>query len=547
MKRLFLPVLFMAEFRTNPYLQNPASDAMTITWFTDTAEPATLTVEGVGTFTSTPVVATALEYQTSELENLATGERPSLPYKHSIRVEGLDANTTYNYTVNLGENEFEANFKTAPDGNETVRFVVYADSETEPESSEKKRDWSPTDAERPAWIEQDSNGRDLYLLNQTDGYRENIRAMADFNPDFIALAGDLVESGGEQRDWDEFWRHNAGGVTVQDRLTGEYLEEGIASTTPILPALGNHENYGGPGELGGYDGIIDVEDGSEVPATDFSTDKYLEYFEVPSNGAVDEPATPEDEGKHDGRYYRVDYGKVTIITLDSSDGEPNESEQDTNFLIQPEANAPDFNPGSRQYQWAREQLADAHAAGQTIFVQFHHAPYSVEPHGFIAGHAAQGERQSGVPMRVYSPLFEEFGVLAVFSGHDEMYEHSVVNGVHYYDTGIGGDGLRGPVDELENPFQTFLAHNDAPEVWVDTDGDGAVDTLTEGGKHYGHLQVEVTFNADGSLNEATFTPVYVLPQTDSVGNVIGYETRTYNDKNNPRSPSAKPGSLQTVV
>ena len=523
----------MTAFRTQPYLQNPASDAMTITWFTDTGDSNRLSLPGIGDFDSTPILATALEYQTGELVNLVDGDRPSLPYKHSIRVTGLSANTRYDYSVALapegnGDNIFNATLTTAPSGPETVRFAVYADSETEPESSHRRRVWTNPGTIRPGWIEQDSNGQELYLLNQTDGYRENLAAIAQFNPDFVLVAGDLVESGGEQRDWDEFWRHNAGGVTVQDSVAGNHGTTYLANHIPILPALGNHENFGGPGSFGAYNREILVEGLGNVSATDFATDKYLSYFEVPSNGPVDHAETPENESKHDGRYYRLDYGKVTLITLDSSDGEGQQSNQDTNFFIQPEANAPDFNPGSRQFQWAQFQLDDAQAAGQTIFVQFHHAPFSSGPHGLPM---IFGDPQSAVPMQVYAPLFEQHGVTAVFSGHDEMYEHSVVNGVHYYDIGIGGDGLRSPLStSLSNPYQTFIAHADSPEVWVDSDGDGNIDQLLDGGKHYGHLQVEALFHGNGSLKQATFSPTYILPQTNLLGDVVGFETRTYNDE-----------------
>ena len=63
-------------------------------------------------------------------------------------------------------------------------------------------------------------------------------------------------------------------------------------------------------------------------------------------------------------------------------------------------------------------------------------------------------------MRALTPLFMRYGVDAVFAGHDEMYEHSLIrdgvehlpNGdgktrpheLHVYDVGIAGDGLRGP-------------------------------------------------------------------------------------------------------
>ena len=63
----------------------------------------------------------------------------------------------------------------------------------------------------------------------------------------------------------------------------------------------------------------------------------------------------------------------------------------------------------------------------------------VSPPGTGAGQ----DMQSGQPLRLLTPLLADYGVKAVFSGHDEMYEHAIVDGIHFYDIGIGGDGLRG--------------------------------------------------------------------------------------------------------
>jgi predicted phosphodiesterase len=41
------------------------------------------------------------------------------------------------------------------------------------------------------------------------------------------------------------------------------------------------------------------------------------------------------------------------------------------------------------------------------------------------------------------PLFEEYHVDIVFSGHDHDYERSVKNGIYYIVTGGGGASLRG--------------------------------------------------------------------------------------------------------
>lgn len=477
-----------AEFRVEPYLQNPAPDAMTVVWLSNSDAPGTLSLAAHGPnggtlqWTSTPVLADSLGYHPSE-PGAAAGTLPGVPgvpYLHRVRVTGLAAGTAYDYTVTQGDATRTARLTTAPTIDTSIRFMVYADSETEPESTGKFADWpDPTGA---------TSGR-KYLADQTAGYQANLAAMASRSPHFIAVAGDLVESGGEQRDWDEFWRHNAGDLGR------------IASSVPIVAAIGNHENYGGPGALGGYSDAAAVR----------GIAKFKTYFETPANAAAN-PA-------HHGRYHRLDYGPVTLITLDTSKGSPHQSASDTNWhLANADGAAPDFNPGSPQYQWLETQLADARDRGSKfIFVQFHHAPYSVGPHG----QTPAVDKQSGLPVRVLTPLFKQYGVSAVFAGHDEMYERSLVDGIHFYDVGIGGDGLRGPVPGVDNPHQLFLAHTHAPEVWD-------ANILQSGGKHYGHLEVNVFADPDGTW-KAQLLPVYLFPVMNEQGQVIDWQRHLYED------------------
>ena len=126
-----------------------------------------------------------------------------------------------------------------------------------------------------------------------------------------------------------------------------------------------------------------------------------------------------------------------------------------------------------------------------------------------------------------------YGVDAVFSGHDEMFERSELHGnertidglesphvIHFYDVGIGGDGLRGPQTGLHNPHQAFLAHTHAPEVWQDS-------VLIDGGKHYGHLEVDILPARDGRW-QAVMKPVTCSPY--SIHNTITFsERRLYDD------------------
>ncbi|WP_166350337.1 purple acid phosphatase family protein [Phytoactinopolyspora limicola] len=551
------------EFRVNPYLQNPSTTSMTITWFTSTGEPGDLVVRGPGLrgaarYVTEPEHLPALDYTPAELEQHIEGLEPGSwlhqggNYKHSVDVTGLQPGRHYVYTVRSGADRFHAHFTTAPspDRWSRIRFVALADSETEPLGRVQRREWAPgslADDGQPrpsadaggTWDQTFgttilSQVRTLrYMLTEDAGYRENLRVIDERRPDFVVMPGDLVQGGGYQPGWDEFFRHNAG-----EHASG-------LSYRPILPAIGNWENFGALN--GGYGTAAD-----RSPVVR-SRAKYHAYFDSPDNGTE----------AHRDNYYRVDYGPVTVITLDSSNGEPDDHPSnypagekatgqeyrgpgtDTqNNYTRAEYEAAggtdlaDLNPGSVQWNWAEEQLAAARDEGQIVFVQFHHAPFSSGEHGLPMYHELTSG-QGGTPMRQYHDMFAEYGVVAVLSGHSEMFERSFVDdgagsGVHYYDVGVAGDGLRGErragpslTDPLlrYNPYRQWTADQDAPERWEYVDG---TLTLVDGGKHYGHLEVNVQRLRDGA--RVTFTPVYVFPIFDADYELVRTERREYGDE-----------------
>ncbi len=144
------------------------------------------------------------------------------------------------------------------------------------------------------------------------------------------------------------------------------------------------------------------------------------------------------------------------------------------------------------------------------------------------------DEQSGVPVRRLTPLFMQYGVDALIAGHDEMWERSSLTGtevladgsershtLHVLDVGIAGDGLRGPQAGLSNPHQRFLAHTDAPEQWQNG-------VLVAGGKHYGHLEIDVLPTGAGAW-QAVLKPVHVFPLLDGANALLGVERRLYDD------------------
>jgi acid phosphatase type 7 len=159
--------------------------------------------------------------------------------------------------------------------------------------------------------------------------------------------------------------------------------------TPLFTAPGNHE----------------YESSGAQP--------YLDNFYVTANN-------PE----HTEFYYSFDWGPVHFVSLDSSCAIGYPGPCDPN----------------RQMAWFEDDIAATAQPWKVVF--FHHPPWS------------SGEHGSDLEMRRdYGPLFEEYGVDLVLTGHDHNYERSLpmkgdvvapagTRGVVYVVVGSGGASLR---------------------------------------------------------------------------------------------------------
>jgi predicted phosphodiesterase len=167
------------------------------------------------------------------------------------------------------------------------------------------------------------------------------------------------------------------------------IEGRLIRDNAYYPTLGNHDRQG----------------------RGRTADTYRAYFAVPDNGG---------DG---GRYYAFSYATARVLVLDSNE---------YSFAL------------TDQTAWLERELIAARQdpAVKHVFCVMHHPPYSVSLHG---GDRDLRER--------WVPLFEKYGVTAVFSGHDHVYERAEANGLHYFVSGGAGAPLyprrpkSNPVDE----------------------------------------------------------------------------------------------------
>jgi 3',5'-cyclic AMP phosphodiesterase CpdA len=155
------------------------------------------------------------------------------------------------------------------------------------------------------------------------------------------------------------------------------IEQRLMRDNVFFPAIGNHDRQG----------------------RGRTADSYRAFFSVPDNGADTE------------RYYAFSYAAARVLVLDSNE---------YSFAL------------TDQTAWLERELIAARQDPRVrhVFVVMHHPPYSISLHG---GNRELRER--------WTPLFERYGVSAVFSGHDHVYERAEHEGLHYFVTGGGGAPL----------------------------------------------------------------------------------------------------------
>jgi predicted phosphodiesterase len=218
-----------------------------------------------------------------------------------------------------------------------------------------------------------------FLLNLSLVYGQRFAIVSDIHGSFPATqsVSTLVKS------WNPDFiitcgDNNYASVNAIDSQVGQYYHEFMAPYTGFF-GLGDTVNRFYTG-LGNHD----VESGGIT--------SYLPYVNLLGNE----------------RYYDFVKGYVHFFCINSNIDEP-DGTTDTSI----------------QAQWLQTQLANSTSLYNLVY--FHHPPYSS---GLVHGNTAYMQWP-----------FKQWGAIAVFSGHDHIYERLNIGGLPYFICGTGGGPL----------------------------------------------------------------------------------------------------------
>ena len=233
------------------------------------------------------------------------------------------------------------------------------------------------------------------------------------SPDFIVTAGDnnYSNAAAGHLDWDrQVGTHY--GEYIPGRVD-DYYELQTGENLRFFPSVGNH----------------DVTDGSDG----FSDRSgYLDYFHANPGGT---PRLPAGHHAQESSYYDVRMGDVHLFALDSQ------------AIVEGVG-------GTDQLEWLDGVVENSDATWKFAF--FHHSPFSSSSHG---SHEAM------------QMPFADWGIDAVFSAHDHVYERFEL-ATNFFVVGTGGRNLYPFRSEIVAGSKARFNDNSGA-LFVSLDGDVA--------------------------------------------------------------------------
>ncbi len=283
-----------------------------------------------------------------------------------VLLSGLEADTTYYYSVGgAGVADAAHSFHTAPAHGEL-----------------------PADGNTRIWIVGDSgtaSSGSPAAGEVREGFETFVKNHGNEPADLFLMLGDNAYNQGTD-------------IEHQKAIFDVYTK--LLATTPLWPTIGNHEmgSFGSAVSTSpnDYKIIGNGSSGGPDPAPD-SPMPYLNIFTLPTNGEIGGLPSGTEQ------YYSFDHANVHIVSLDS------------------QLSMRDSDGRAAMLQWLNDDLT-ANNLDWTIVI-FHHPPYTKGSHD-------SDKNLGGIDQPIFAireeftPIFEQYGVDLVYSGHSHIYERS---------------------------------------------------------------------------------------------------------------------------
>ncbi len=488
----------MPQLLTDPFLQLPTANSVRVVWFTEFAGDHHIVAYGKGlkhqTFATTTVLTRLREDADSWVgASGKAGDRYPTPtprpiWRHEAEIKPLKPGERVPYRVisetKQGQRVTSQVFSLAasPPAGQPLKILLTSDHQLKP----------------------------MVAANLQ-------QVAATVGPvDAVFFAGDLVNVPDRASEWFDDNRGGAFFPALQGRAnygleqqgnTTHYHGAPILQFAPIFPAIGNHEVMGRfslTADLNSQfsdaiprwaaakiyqpqPGQSDTPPHQWLQDNSFNTITYEEIFSL--------PASPEG-GK---TFYAVTVGDVRLVVLyatnvwrnpsltDNTRGKYRERQADLDnpakwgygqHIFEP------ITPGSRQYEWLKQELASpAFRQARYKIVMLHHPPHSLGDNIVPAytdpvprmQHDRDGNLQAvqyeypleqDYLIRDVMPLLEQAGVQLVLFGHSHLWNRFVSpQGMHFLETSNVGNSYGAAWGEKRRPVpedykETYVAVGD---------------------------------------------------------------------------------------
>ncbi|MBW2307416.1 MAG: metallophosphoesterase [Deltaproteobacteria bacterium] len=252
-------------------------------------------------------------------------------------------------------------------------------------------------------------------------------------PEFLLMLGDNIQT---------FTSH--GGPMSDPRygpLLYLLLRRGLGnlpSSVPVFMVNGNWE-----GENGWH------------PAREREWARLARKTFIPNPDATTYP----EGGSGNGDYYGFTWGDVLCLILNVTGYTPSD-----HALNSPTGRKDDWTLGDKQKAWLFQQLSESNARWKLLFI--HHTAGGNGGDEINSRYGRGGGRAANIgEQALIHRWMQQFGVQALFYGHDHVFTDTIVDGIHY--TCVGSAGAPWKFGRAETGYDTYWTPSGY--TWVDVD------------------------------------------------------------------------------